>query len=53
MCGNASVKGEVCISEVILDRGRNCCHMPKVCDLPLVQVMQNLESILSAVLGFF
>lgn len=53
MCGNGSVKGDVCISEVILDRGRNCYHMLKVCALRLVQVMQNLDSTLGTVLGFF
>lgn len=41
MCGNGSVKGDICVSEVILDRGRNCYRMWDVCALPLVQVTQN------------
>lgn len=41
VCGNGSVKEDICVSEVILDRGSNCYHMRKVCALPLVQVTQN------------
>lgn len=52
MCCNESVKWDVCISEVILDRGRNCYHVLEVCALALVQVMQNLDSILGTV-GLF
>lgn len=39
MSVNESVKEDFCISEVILDRGKNCYLMSKVCALPLVQVM--------------
>lgn len=51
ICGNGSVKGDVSISEVIVARRKNCYHVLKVG--ALVQVMQNLDSILGTVLGFF
>lgn len=48
--GNGSVKGDVSISEVILNRRKNCYVLEVGA---LVQVMQNLDSILGTVLEFF
>lgn len=51
ICGNGSVKGDVSISEVILDRRKNCYHHV-LKDGVLVQVIQSLDSILGTVLAF-